>query len=75
MCESIQVLERKFGYFPVKFKWAGQVVEIDAVEQCRTEMWGHPKRARYYFKVRCGSILYWLSEDAESHTWAIQPEA
>jgi hypothetical protein len=75
MNENIQVLERKFGYFPVKFRWAEQVVEIDAVEQCRTEIRGHSRKTRYHFKVRCGSVQYWLSEDTESSTWSIQPEA
>jgi hypothetical protein len=72
MSEPIQVLEWKFGYFPVKFKRAEQVVQIDAVEECRTELGNSSKKARYHFKVRCGSILYWLSEDVEAGTWSMK---
>ena len=28
MSENVQVVERKFGYFPLKFERAGQVVDI-----------------------------------------------
>lgn len=77
MGEAVQVLKYQFGYFPAKFKLAHgeQIVEVDAVEQCWTEMPNRSGEAKYHFRVRCGSDLYRLSQDAGLGRWSIQPEA
>jgi hypothetical protein len=63
---SVRVIERAYGCFPLKLAWAGQIIEIDAIDQCWTEMRGSSGKARYHFKVRCGPALYHLSEDTGS---------
>ena len=76
MNATVQILERKFGHFPVKFKLIGdnQVLEIDAVERCWTEMRRKRGQARYHFQVRCGAAHYQLSQDIDSGLWTVQQE-
>lgn len=76
MGESVQILERQFGHFPAKFKLTqgDQLLEVEAVERCWTEMPRRPGVARYHFRVRCGSQFYRLSEDTGSGEWSVQLE-
>jgi hypothetical protein len=30
---SVRVIERAYGCFPLKLAWAGQIIEIDAIDQ------------------------------------------
>lgn len=77
MGEAVQVLEYHFGGFPAKFRLAQneQIIEVDAIEQCWTEMPNRLGETKYHFRVRCGSERYRLSQDAGSGRWSIQPEA
>ena len=62
---GIQVIERKHGHFPAKFRLANskQVINVDAIERCWTEMPETRGSVKYHFKVRCGKMHYFLSED------------
>ena len=74
MAEAIQVLERRFGLVPSKINRQGQVLRIDAVEQCWTEMKRRSGEVFYHYLVRCGPERYRLSEDANSGDWTMQVE-
>ena len=75
MKEQVQVVERRFGVFPARFNRAGQVVRVDAVEHCWTEMNGYQGGPRYHFRIRCGSERFHLSEDTGSGAWTIRTES
>jgi len=76
MGEAVQVLERKFGLFPARFKFdqGGSIITIDAVERCWTKMKEQGEQAGYQFRVRCGSVRYRLDEDVVSGRWTAWPE-
>jgi len=76
MGEAVQVLERKFGLFPARFKFdrSDSIITIDAVERCWTKMKEQGERANYQFRVRCGEARYRLNEDIVSGRWTAWPE-
>ncbi|HEY86093.1 MAG TPA: hypothetical protein G4N96_13385 [Chloroflexi bacterium] len=77
MGEVVQVLERKFGLFPARFKFNrnGSVITIDAVERCWTNMQNQQGRVSHQFRVRSGSNRYRLNEDTASGRWTAWPES
>lgn len=71
MPESIQVLEKRYGLVPSKIDWRGRIVQIDAVEQCWTEMRRLRGEVLYHFHVWAGGKRYRLSENAKAGTWTL----
>ncbi len=75
MSEQVQVIERRFGHFPARFKRGDELIKVDAVERCWTEMKRLQGKALFHFRVRCGSRRYHLSEDSGSGRWTVRPTA
>lgn len=75
MNEPIQVIERRFGLMPAKFNRNGQVIQVDAVEECWTEMGYLRRNVFYHFRVRCGQDRYHLSENTASGAWTMRAAA
>jgi hypothetical protein len=75
MNEQVHIIERRYGVFPARFSHQGQLIQIDVVERCWTEMGDGVGRARYHFRIRCGPDRFRLSEDTGSGAWTIRPES
>ncbi len=66
--EACEVQEKRFGYFPKRFRWRGQVHEVEAVEHCWTKMRGNPQLC---FRVRCRDASFELFQDVRANTWEV----
>ena len=72
--ESIQMSERRFGYFPQRFRWHGRDYTVSRVERCwtvRTRRWGG-RVERLCFRVHCGERIFDLYQDLLGNTWHLQ---
>lgn len=66
MADTIQMLEKKFGYFPKSFKSGGQTHAVESVERCWTQTGRAP---RLYFRVRTAAGDFTLWQDVNANTW------
>lgn len=66
--EAAEVLEKRFGYFPKRFRWRGRIYDIDSVERCWTSMRRGP---RLCFRVRCRETRFDLSQDIRLNKWEV----
>lgn len=57
--ETIEMLARRYDYFPASFRWRGRRFIVLAVEKCWT-MAGQP--ARRLFRVRCADGCFTLEQ-------------
>jgi len=72
--ESIQMREKRFGYFPQLFRWHGHDYNVDRVERCwtvRTRRWGG-RVEKLCFRVHCKDGVYEIHQDVNGNTWHIQ---
>lgn len=62
----VQMLERRYGYFPQSFRAGGQTLQVEYVVRC----WTKTKRTpRLYFKVHTATGDMVLFQDVNSNTW------
>lgn len=66
--EAVEMLEKRFGYFPRRFRWRGRIHDVEAVESCRTRMGMNPMLC---FRVRCPEGLFELSQDVRLNKWEV----
>ena len=72
--ESIDMRERKHGYFPKTFVWRGHKYRVHAVERC----WTVSRRGRggrveqHRFRVRCREGTFEVYQDVRHNTWHMQ---
>ncbi len=74
MTESITMLERRFQLFPAKFYWRGQVHQVDAVNECKTETHPADTRSIYHYWVRCGGKQLHLSQAMPAEKWLLHQD-
>lgn len=71
--ESIEMIARRFGYFPNTFKWRGNKYYVEAVERCRTTARrDNHQMERHYFQVHCAEGTFNLYQDLRLNTWHIE---
>jgi len=64
--ESIELVERRFHYFPQVFRWRGRRYDIDEVER----EWTPPRPPwRRYYRVHCAAGVVVLYHDLTANTW------
>ncbi len=68
--EAVEIQEKRFGYFPKRFRWRGHSYEVGRVERCWTLMRGHP---RLCFRVSCREGSFELFQDVRANTWEVAP--
>lgn len=77
-CESIEMRQRRHGYFPAEFRWRGHIWRVAQVEHCWTESRQDWRRTvqRHCFQVRCdnGKRLE-LFQDVQGNTWHVLAQA
>jgi hypothetical protein len=66
--ESIEMIEKRFGYFPKQFRWHGRLYDVEVVERCWTSVRSHP---RLCFRVRCRERSFELSQDVRLNRWEV----
>ena len=66
--EAVEMLERRFGYFPKRFRWRGRLYDVEAVERCWTSVRTNP---RLCFRVRCREGSFELSQEVRLNTWEV----
>lgn len=64
--ESIELLERRFAYFPQSFRWRGRRYDVDAVERDWTP---RAEQQRRCFRVACAAGKLELYHDLGANTW------
>jgi hypothetical protein len=77
-CEPVELISKRFGFFPVIFGWRGQEFLVEAVEECRTVVagWIPPWRKEIRFRVRTAEGVFELAQDTQRNLWHIlAPEA
>lgn len=72
--EPIEMLEKRFSYFPRVFLWRGQRYEVQRVERCWTVSHRGWKRSvqQLRFRVRCGEETFEVYQDLKTNTWHIE---
>ncbi len=66
--EAVEIQEKRFGYFPKRFRWRGKVYDVEQVEQCWTKMKPGPSLC---FRVRCRENSFELFQDVHANTWEV----
>lgn len=66
--EAAEMIEKRFGYFPHRFRWRGHIYQVDAVERCWTSVKRGP---RLCFRVRSGGTRLELSQDVKLNKWEV----
>ena len=75
--EAIQVREKRYGYFPQRFRWHGRDYVVSRVERCWTvkgRRWGG-RVERLCFRVHVSDGVYDVFQDVIGNTWHIQANA
>lgn len=72
--DAVEVVERRFAFFPHIFRWRGRFYEVESVERCWTVLrrgWWRRKNRRY-FRVQCAGGCFELYQDLGNGTWHLQ---
>ncbi len=70
--EAIEMMQRRFGYFPQLFLWRGRVYEVDSVDRCWEVRRRRARSPRRYFRVETGGWTFDLYRDLDSGTWHLR---
>jgi len=65
---AIEMQEKRFGYFPQRFRWRGIAHEVQAVERCWTKT---GPRAHLCFRVRCREGVFDLTQHVKTNIWTL----
>lgn len=66
--DAVEVLEKRFGYFPHRFQWRGHNHQVQAVERTWTKM---GRAAQLCFRVRCSEGTFDLTQNAKTNIWSL----
>jgi len=66
--EAVEIQEKRFGYFPQRFKWRGVSHLVQAVERCWTKT---GKTAQLCFRVRCKEGIFDLVQNVKTDIWSL----
>lgn len=63
--QSVEMEEKRFGYFPQRFKWHGKSYTVLAVERCWT------RDTHLWFRVRCPEGVFDLAQNVRLNLWEV----
>ncbi len=66
--QAVEIQEKRFGYFPKRFRWRGKSYSVEAVERCWTAGMMNP---HFVFRVRCREGWFDLFQDVRANTWEV----
>lgn len=65
---AVEIQEKRFGYFPQRFRWRGQSHEVQAVERCWTRT---GRSAQLCFRVRSVDGVFDLTQNVKTNIWTL----
>jgi hypothetical protein len=72
--EAVDVIKRRFQYFPLLFRWRGRHYHVDAVDRSWTvsqRVWRR-RVERRFFQVRSGEGTFELYQDLRTGGWHLR---
>lgn len=66
--DAIEMQEKRFGYFPQRFRWRGKTHEVQAVERCWTRT---GRNAQLCFRVRSADGVFDLTQNVKTNIWTL----
>lgn len=66
--DAVEILEKRFGYFPQSFQWRGHTHFVQAVERTSTKM---GRVAQLCFRVRCKEGIFDLTQNCKTNIWSL----
>lgn len=66
--DAVEILEKRFGYFPQQFQWRGRAHRVQAVERTWTKM---GRAAQLCFRVRCQEGIFELTQNTKTNIWSL----
>ncbi len=69
--KKIEMIQRRFGYFPRVFRENDRLHTVKCVERCWTTA-SRGKMARHYFDVTCSDDRFILFQDLNTNTWHME---
>ena len=76
--EAVEMVGRRFDYYPRLFRWRGKYHRVYDVERCwsrsRRPRWrGRRGRVdRHFFRVRCDEGTFEVYQDLRANTWHLR---
>lgn len=70
--EAIEVMQRRYGYYPRLFLWRGRPYEVDGVDRCWVVGRRLRRAARRYFRLQAGGATFELYRDLGAGTWHLR---
>lgn len=66
--DAVEIQEKRFGYFPQRFRWRGQAHEVQTVERCWTKTGRNPHLC---FRVRSTQGVFDLTQNVKTNIWSL----
>jgi len=66
--EAVEMQEKRFGYFPQRFRWHGESHVVEKVERCWTKM---GRTAQLCFRVHTRQGVFDLTQDVKRNIWTV----
>lgn len=63
--QAVEMEQKRFGYFPQRFKWHGKSYTVLAVERCWT------RDPHLWFRVRCSEGVFDLAQNVRLNLWEV----
>jgi len=72
--EPVELIAKRFGFFPAVFGWRGREFQVEAVEECRLVVagWLPPWRKEVRFRVRTPEGVFELAQDTQRNLWRVR---
>jgi hypothetical protein len=76
--EAVEMVGRRFGYYPQVFRWRGRFFRVHDVERCWTRSGRgtrHDRRRRaerHFFQVSCDEGTFEVYQDLRANTWHLR---
>lgn len=72
--EAVEMVQRRFRYFPRVFRWRGQRFEVEAVQRAWTVSRRGWQRhtGRHFFQVRCAEGDFELFQEVKTGIWVLR---
>jgi len=67
--EAVEMVQRRFQYFPHLFRWRGQRFEVESVRRVWT-VTGHG--GRHFFHVQCTAGDFELFQEVQTGIWYLR---
>ena len=66
--DAVEIQEKRFGYFPQRFRWRGKSHDVQAVERCWTKTGRSPHLC---FRVRSAEGVFHLTQNVKTNIWTL----